>query len=407
MPTTFLAADAAITAPHAQPTRRLTALPTYVFAWLDELKASARARGASLIDLGIGNPDQPTPPPIIAAIEEALADPRAHGYPPFRGTRVFRDAVARFMDERFGVTVDPDREVLCLSGAKEGLAHATMGFVDEDAVSLVPDIYYPVHARATGLVGGTVHLLPVRAANGYLPRLADISGSVLKRARLLFLNYPHNPTGAVATLEYYEEAVAFCARHGIVLVSDLAYSEITFDGYVAPSVLQVAGARDVAIEMHSFSKSFNMAGARIGFAVGGASLIDVLHGVRTNMGYGTPSFIQAGAAVALREAKRLTPEVASRYRERRDALIEGFRSLGWATSRPEAAMYLWLPVPAGFTSGRWTEHLMDAAGVVVTPGNAFGPGGDGFFRVSLVADVPTLSGAIERMRAGGVRYTAM
>lgn len=406
MPTLAPAASPATSAPHIQPTPRLSALPTYVFAWLDELKATARARGAHLIDLGIGNPDQPTPPEVIAAIAEAAADPRTHGYPPFRGTPAFREAVARFMGTRFGVAVDPEREALCLSGAKEGLAHVTMGFVDEHGVSLVPDIYYPVHGRATGLAGGAVHLLPLDASSGYLPRLGDIPASVLRRARLLFLNYPHNPTGAVATLEYYEEAVAFCARHGLVLVSDLAYSEITFDGYVAPSVLQVPGAKDVAIELHSFSKSFNMAGARIGFAVGGAPLIDVLYNVRTNMGYGTPSAIQAGAVVALDRAHELTAVVARRYRARRDAAVAGFRSLGWRAEAPAGAMYLWLPVPAGYTAEQWTEHLIDSASLVVTPGNAFGPGGQGYFRVSLVADLETMRQAIERLRDCGIRYGA-
>jgi len=386
------------------PTRRLTGLPTYVFAWLDQLKAAARSRGASLIDLGIGNPDQPTPPAVVAEITRALSDPTNHGYPPFRGTRAFREAAAGFMAERFGVAVDAEREVLCLSGAKEGLAQVTMAFVDEGGGSLVPDIYYPVHGRATGLVGGSVYALPLRAANGYLPRLDEVPADVARRARVLFLNYPHNPTGAVAPLEFFEEAVAFCARHGLVLVSDLAYSEITFDGWKAPSVLQVPGAKEVAVELHSLSKSFNMAGSRVGFAVGGAPLIEALYAVRTNMGYGTPAAIQAGGAYALAHARELTPAVAARYRERRDAAIAGFRALGWPADPPRAAMFLWLPVPAGFTSEQWTEHLVDATGVVVTPGNAFGPGGEGFFRVSLVAEVPVLREALDRVGRAGVRY---
>ena len=388
----------------AVPTHRLTALPTYVFAWLDELKALARQRGASLLDLGIGNPDHPTPPAVVDAIAQAYRNPATHGYPPFRGTPRFLEAAAAFMQRRFGVSVDPEREVVCVSGGKEGIAHLVMGYTDEESIVLVPDVHYPVHSRVAGLVGGRVHLMPVRQERGYLPDLRAIPGSVASKARLLILNYPHNPTGAVAPTDFFAEAVEFCARHGIVLVSDLAYSEITFDHYVAPSILEVSGAADLAIEFHSLSKSFNMAGSRIGFAVGNPELIETLYGVRTNMGYGTPAAIQEGAALALDHAGELTPEVARRYAERRDRLVDGFRSLGWEVTPPRATMFLWLSVPAGYSSQRWTEWLIDRAGVVVTPGNAFGPGGEGYFRVSLVAPLNVLDEAVARLREAGVRY---
>jgi LL-diaminopimelate aminotransferase len=386
------------------PARGLASLPTYVFSWLDERKAEVRARGVDLLDLGIGNPDRPTPPVVVEAIAAAFRDPAHHGYPPFRGTPRFRGAVARYMEERFGVRVDPEREVLCLSGAKEGLAQITLAFTEADTVSLVPDIYYPVHGRATGMAGGTVYPLPLRPETGYLPRLGDVPEEVLRRARLLLLNYPHNPTGATAPLELFEEAVALCARYGIVLVSDLAYAEITYDGYRAPSVLQVAGAKEVAVEMHSFSKSFNMAGSRVGFAVGSPELIETLFAVRMNMGYGTPSYIQEGTAVALERMAELTPSVVACYDERRHVAVEGFRALGWSMEPPRASMFVWLPVPVGFTSLEWTEHLMDTAGVVVTPGNAFGPGGEGFFRVSLAAEPALLREAFERLRRVGVGF---
>jgi len=386
------------------PTRRLTDLPEYVFSWLDALKADARRRGADLIDLGMGNPDQPTPAPIIDAIAAAFHDSRTHGYPPFRGTAPFRQAVASFMQRRFAVDVDPEHEALCLSGAKEGIAHATMAFADETTVSLVPDIYYPVHGRATGLVGGQTHLLPLRAERGFLPNLGAIPADVLRRARILILNYPHNPTGATAPLDLYAEAVSLCKRYGILLLSDLAYSELTFDGLVAPSALQVPGAKDVTIEFHSFSKTFNMAGSRIGFAVGSRHLIDTLNAIRTNMGYGTPVAIQTGAAYALDHFRELEAPTVARYGARRHTLIEGFRSLGWTPEPARATMFLWLPVPAAFTAQDWTKHLIDKAGVVVTPGNAFGPGGNRFFRVSLIADEPVLETAIARMRDAGIRY---
>ncbi len=386
------------------PTRRLTNLPTYVFAWLDELKAEARARGADLIDLGMGNPDQPTPQPIVDTIRAAYADPKNHGYPPFAGTPEFRKAVAGYMQARFGVTVDPDTEVLCLSGAKEGIAHATMAFADEHTISLVPDIYYPVHGRASGLVGGRTYLMPLRAERGFLPDLRSIPKDVLADARILILNYPHNPTGAIAPLALYEDAVALCRKHGLLLISDLAYSELTYDGLVSPSALQVPGAKDVTLEFHSFSKTFNMAGSRIGFAVGGAKLIRALHAVRTNMGYGTPMPIQAGAAYALDHYKELEKPTVDRYEQRRNAVLQAFASLGWKTEPSHGTMFVWLPIPEGFGAQEWTKHLIDKAGVVVTPGNAFGPGGERFFRVSLIAEQAMLDKAVARLRDAGIRY---
>jgi LL-diaminopimelate aminotransferase len=387
------------------PSRRLSELPTYVFAWLDELKAVARERGAQLIDLGMGNPDQPTPTPIVDAIANALGDPGTHGYPPFRGTPRFREAVARYMRNRFGVDVDPETEVLCLSGAKEGIAHLTMAFADENTTTIVPDIYYPVHGRATGLVGSKVHLVPLSAESGFIPSLSRIPMAVLEAAKLMVLNYPHNPTGAVAPLALYDEAVRLCRAHGIVLLSDCAYVELTYDGVKAPSALEAPGAKDVTVEFHSFSKSFNMAGSRVGFAVGGKRLIDALHAVRTNMGYGTPAAIQEGAAFALDHARELIEPTRARYERRRNALVAGFRSLGWDAKPSQGSMFLWLPVPHGFQSQEWTQHLIDRAEVVVTPGNAFGPGGEGFFRVSLIANEDVLATAIDRLRAAGIRHS--
>ena len=387
-----------------EPAARLTSLPTYVFAWLDELKAAARARGQTLLDLGIGNPDLSTPAPIVQVLAEAARDPRLHGYPPFRGTAGFLGAAAAYMQRRFDVALDPDRELLTVSGAKEGMAQLTLAYSEPGTVTLVPDIYYPVHARATGLAGGDVHWMPLREADGFLPDLEAIPEESAERARLMILNYPHNPTGAVATLEFWERAVAFCRRHGIILVSDLAYAELTHDGFVAPSALQVEGAREVVVEFHSLSKSFNMAGVRLGFAAGNAAVIQTLHAFRTNMGYGTSAVGQAGGAHALANAEELVPPTVERYRERRDAMVEGFRSLGWPATQPRATMFLWLRVPGRVSATAWTERLIDEAGVVVTPGTAFGPGGEGYFRVSLVADPAVLLQAVERLRTAGIRY---
>lgn len=385
-------------------TPRVTGLPLYVFSWLDELKARARARGADLIDLGMGSPDLPTPAPVRDAVIAALQRGADHGYPPFRGTEAFRQAAAAFMHDRFGVRVRAEDEVLCVSGAKEAMAQVTLAFVDEHGASLVPDVHYPVHARATQMAQGEVIWLPLRAEHGFLPRLDEIPDAALRRARLLILNYPHNPTGAVAPLEFFEEAVALCRRHGIVLVSDLAYSEMTYDGFLAPSALEVPGARDVVIELHSCSKSFNMAGYRVGFAVGAPELVDALYAVRMNMGYGTPTALQAGAAYALTHHRDLTPSIVARYRERRDVAVAGFRALGWDVVPPRASMFLWLRVPAGFTAASWTEHLIDTADLVVTPGTAFGPGGEGWFRVSLAAEPAVLTAAVARLRARGIGF---
>lgn len=389
-----------------QANNRLRNLPTYVFAWLDELKEQARARGADLIDLGMGNPDQPIPQPIVERIQRAFEDCSNHGYPAFKGKERFRQAVADWMQTRYGVSVDAQSEVLCLSGSKEGLAHLTMAYIGESDISLVPEIYYPVHSRATWLAGGDVYHLPMKAENGFLPDLSGIPPEVLQRARLLFLNYPNNPTGAIADLEFYKRAVAFCKEHQIILVSDLAYGEITYGGYKAPSLLQLPDAREIAIEFHSFSKSFNMAGARIGFAVGNAEIIRNLYALRTNTGYGTPSAIQEGAIAALEQGPKFLKEITATYQERRDILVEGFRSLGWEVEAPLGTLYIWLRVPGGFQSQDWTRYLIDTADLVVSPGNAFGSGGEGYFRVSMVSPAETLHKAIARLHEHGIRYSA-
>jgi LL-diaminopimelate aminotransferase len=360
----------------------------------------------TLIDLGIGSPDRPTPPPIIEALQRAVAEPRNHGYPPVRGTPRFREAAARFLEHRFGVAIDADREVICVSGAEEGFTHLAMTFADDRSVTLVADIHYPIHTRATRLVGGGVHLLPVRADRGFLPDLGAIPEPVRRRARLLIVNYPHNPTGSVAPREFLEDAVAFCRAHGILLISDLAYSELTYDGYVVPSVLQIPEARDVAVEVHSLSKSFNMAGFRIAFVAGSAAAVGALAQLRASCTYGSPSALLDAAAFALDHADTLVPGVVEGYRQRRDVLLAGFRSLGWDVPTPRATMFLWLPVPAPFSSEAWAARLIEEAGVVVTPGNAFGPGGEGWFRVSLVAEPDVLEEAIRRLRRIGATATA-
>ncbi|MCA9799292.1 MAG: aminotransferase class I/II-fold pyridoxal phosphate-dependent enzyme [Cyanobacteria bacterium HKST-UBA06] len=389
-----------------EPSSYLTRMPLYVFAWLDELKAAARAKGQTYIDLGIGSPNLPIPEPVQSAIREQFNGNQQSAYPPFVSTQNFRQAVVDWMQRRFGVGLNPETEVLTLSGSKEGLAQLAIAYVTAGGLSIVPDIYYPVHSRATWMMGGEVFHVPITEENGFLPVLEDIPEEVAKRARLFYVNYPNNPTGAVADLGYYRELVAFCRQHHIILASDMAYCEMTFDGYKAPSVLEVEGAKSLAIEYYSFSKSFSMAGCRLGFAVGNAEIIHAVYSCRTNMGYGTPRSIQEGGAVALNNAETFVEPMVRAYEGRRKVISEGFSSLGWTVPLYPATMYVWLKVPDGFTSESWTCYLLDKAGVVVTPGHAFGQGGNGFFRISLVADEAVLQQAVDRIRQAGITFTS-
>ena len=380
-------------------TTALRDLPPYVFAELDRLKAAARATGATLLDLGIGSPDIPMAPGVVDALVRAAHEPTAHGYPAFRGAPSFLDAVAGFMQSRFRATVDAGREAIALSGAKEGIAQLIAALCGPGDVVLVPSIYYPVYARATWLAGADVRWVPMRAADDFIMDLDAIPGADLARARLLITNYPNNPTGARVDSGFFARAVEIARRNDLLLLSDLAYSEITFGGPPAPSAFEADPARDVTIEFHSCSKTFSMAGLRIGFATGNAGAIDALAAYRTNVGYGSPTIVQQAAAYALDHRHELVPGTVSEYRARRDAMVGAFSAAGWAVRSPDASMYLWLPVPEGVADWAWVEALIDEDGIVVTPGIAFGDGGAGYFRISLVRDVATLAGAATRIAA--------
>lgn len=398
-------ADTAINL-QAQLSGRLSKLPVYVFAELDDLKAQARARGANLVDLGMGNPDVPMPRPIMEAISKGALDEANQGYPLFKGKPAFRQAITDFMKRRYNVDIDPETEIQPLIGSKEGLAHLTFAYVDQGEISLVPSPYYPVHSRATWLAGGEVAHLPLTPENNFLPDLDAIPEEVARKAKIFFVNYPNNPTGACADLAFYEKLVAFCKKHTIILVSDLAYGEIGFDGYRPPSIFNVPGAKDIAIEFHSFSKSFSMAGYRIGFACGNAQIVKALYNLKTNLDYGVASAIQDGATYALNHAEEFLPGIVAAYQERRDVVVAGMRSLGWPIAEPpKATMYVWLPVPKQYTSKEWTLKLLNEADVVVTPGYAFGEAGEGFFRISLVSPKEVLQQAIDRLRDKGIRYS--
>ncbi|EKP93747.1 LL-diaminopimelate aminotransferase [Thermaerobacter subterraneus] len=383
-----------------QPARRLERIPPYLFAELDRLQAEAAARGVDVISLGIGDPDQPTPPHIVEALQKAAADPANHPYPSYAGSRRFRQAVARWFEGRFGVRLDPEGEVLALIGSKEGLAHVIWAYVDPGDVVLVPDPGYPVYKAHTLLAGGEPYVLPLREERGWLPDLEQVPPDVARRAKLLFLNYPNNPTGAVATLEFYRQVVEFARTYDLLVIQDAAYTEVGEPGYRAPSILQAEGARDVALEFHSLSKPFNMTGWRIGFAVGQAGLLRPLATLKTNTDSGQFTAIQEAAVVALEQ----TPptwfqRLAQLYEARKELVLRTLHEVGIAATRPRATFYIWARVPERFPSdGDFAAFLLREAGVVVSPGSAYGDHGAGYFRVSLTVPDARLAEAMDRLR---------
>jgi len=385
-------------------TDTLRNLPPYVFAELDRLKAEARARGATLVDLGIGSPNLPVAPGIIRAMAAAGEEPTSGAYPPFRGTPGYFDAITDFMHARFGATIEPETEALALSGAKEGIAQLVFALCGPRDVVLVPEIYYPVFARAPLLCGAEVRWVPMRAEDDFILDLDAIPAADRKRARILIANYPNNPTGARVEVDFHERAVEFAKQNDLLYVSDMAYSELTFGGRPAPSALEADPDREVTVEFHSCSKTFSMAGMRIGFVVGNADGVEALAAYRTNVGYGTPTVMQAAAAYALNHHAELVPATVAEYKARRDAMMNAFHAAGWNAEPPPASMYLWLPVPEGVDDWEWVRTLIDEDGVVVTPGVAFGDGGRGYFRVSLVRDKDTLAQAATAL---GARREAM
>ena len=379
-------------------------LPPYVFAELDRLKADARARGATLVDLGIGSPNLAVAPGIVRAMAAAGEEPTSGAYPPFRATQGYFDAIADFMHARFGATIEPEVEALALSGAKEGIAQLIFALCNPGDVVLVPEIFYPVFARAPLLCGAEVRWVPMRAENDFVLDLDAISAADRKRAKVLIANYPNNPTGARVEIDFHERAVEFCRQNDLLYVSDMAYSELTFGGRPAPSALEADPDREVTIEFHSCSKTFSMAGMRIGFVVGNRDAVEALAAYRTNVGYGTPTVMQAAATYALNHYAELVPATVAEYRARRDAMMNAFHAAGWNAAPPPASMYLWLPIPEGTDDWEWVRTLIDEDGVVVTPGMAFGEGGKGYFRVSLVRDRDTLAKAATTI---GARREAM
>jgi len=383
--------------------RRLAKLPPYLFAEIDRLKQEAIQRGMDIINLGIGDPDLPTPPHIVKRLQEAATDRRNHQYPSYEGMLSFRQAAAEWYSKRFGVTLDPGSEVLSLIGSKEGIGHIPLAFVDPGEVVLIPDPGYPVYQAGTIFAEGLPYYMPIVRERGFLPDLHAIPAEVLRKARILFLNYPNNPTAAVAPGAFFAEAVAFARKHRLILCHDAAYSEMAFDGYLPDSLLAVEGAKEVAIEYHSLSKTYNMTGWRIGFAVGCHEVLAGLGRIKTNLDSGVFQAVQEAAIAALTGPQDCVEAMRAIYKERRDALVDGLSKLGFTVDRPKATFYVWIRVPEGHTSASFSSVLLSKVGIVVTPGTGFGKHGEGYIRAALTVDAPRVREAVERIAASDLR----
>jgi len=361
---------------------RLDKTPPYLFGEIAKLKAKALAEGRDLIDFGIGDPDQPTPRDIIDNLYEAAQDPATHRYDetPY-GEPFFLQAVAEWYRRRYAVSVDTEGEILLLIGSKEGLAHLAWAYIDPGDIALVPDPAYTVYAINVRMAGGEVYTMPLQRENGFLPDLAAIPSELARRAKLLFLNYPNNPTGAVATQEFYRQAVEFAREYDILLVNDAAYSEVVYDGYRHPSLLQIEGAKDVAIEFNSLSKMFNMTGWRIGFAAGNRDAIANLNKMKSYVDSKQFAAISRAAAYALLYADNT--RTLNLYQKRRDILVEGLQSIGWDVQKPKATFYVWVPTPGGISSIEFAKQLLEQAGILAIPGIGYGEHGEGYVRFSI------------------------
>ena len=388
------------------PAERLSRIPPYLFAGINRQKAALIAQGVDVIDLGAGAPDRPAPAHIVAALQASAADPLSHRYPPYDGTPAFKQAVAQWYDSRFGVTLEAEREVLALLGSKEGLVHLVWAVADPGDVVLVPDPGYPAYATAAVMAGAEPVSVPLLSELGGFPDLEALPADVVKRAKLLFLNYPNNPTGAIATMDRFEAVVAWARRHGVLVAHDAAYAEIGFDGHVPPSILQVPGAKDVAIEFNSLSKSHGMAGFRVGMAVGNAAAVSALALLKSNVDTGVFKAVQDAAVAALTGSQEHLPSWRTLYQERRDVALAGFAELGWPAGVCGGGFFVWLPTPGGMASAAFAEDVMRRCGVIVAPGAAYGDQGEGFFRVALVSEAERIREAIARMAQAGIRFSA-
>jgi len=378
--------------------KKLQALPAYLFLEMDKAKRKARAEGRDIIDLGIGDPDQPTPSNVIDALSQAARDPANHRYALDQGMPVLRLSIEAWYKRRFNVALNPDTEILPLIGSKEGIAHFPLAFLNPGDVSLIPDPCYPPYKGGTILAGGAVHLMPLLEKNNFLPDLKHIPFLARRKAKIIFVNYPNNPTNACASDEFYAELIDFAKRNKIIVISDLAYSEMSYDGYKPRSVLEFPGSRDLVIEFHSLSKTYNMTGWRIGWACGNAKLIAALAKVKSNIDSGIFSAIQLAGVAALATDQDFVSSMCQLYQKRRDILVGGLQSLGWKVIKPKATFYLWLKIPGNLDSISFAARLLKEADIVVTPGVGFGKYGEGYIRMALTMPEERIKEALQRLK---------
>jgi LL-diaminopimelate aminotransferase len=382
--------------------QKLSLLPPYLFARINQLKLQAYAKKLDVIDLGMGNPDSPTPQVVLDRLCDTVAQHKGtHRYPQAKGMPKFRQAVASWFNKRFGVEIDAEKEIVALIGSKEGLAHFLMAYLDPGDTVLVPNPSYPVHFNAVILAGGQIEYMPLLEERAYKPDLASISPAIAKKAKIMILTYPNNPTTAVVDdVQFLRDVVDFAKKYDIIVCYDNAYSELTFDGYKAPSFFEIPGSRDVGVEFHSFSKTFSMAGWRVGFAVGSNKILYPLEKFKSFIDYGVPTFIQLSAVKALQDWEELVPPIVEVYRRRRDKLVTGLRKLGWDVAMPKGGMYVWAAIPKsiGMDSLAFCEGLIQETGVVITPGIGFGSYGEGYVRFSLVTHDNRFHDALLRIK---------
>lgn len=384
---------------------RLNYVPSYIFAKLDAEKQELQKRNIDVIDLSLGSPDLHSPDEVIDECTKQLRNPKNYRYPPFGGQKEFKEAATKWLKNRFSVDLDYENEVLPLSGSKEGITHLAFSVINPGDLTIVPSPYYPAHARGTLLAGGKIYELGLLEKNNFLPDLNSIPQSVLDKAKMFFISFPNNPTGAICSFEFLEKVAHICKRNQILLVSDLAYSELTFDGFVAPSVLQVKGAKDFSIEFHTFSKTYSMAGWRIAFVAGNKDAIKALYEIKTNTDYGVCNIIQSASIKALSIPLAEHKKTSLIYQERRDIMLEKLKLLRWNIPKPGGAMYIWLPIPKEYeNSFRFCSELLHKAHVATIPGGSFGTFGEGYIRIALVDKKERLQEAVDRMAKAGINY---
>lgn len=378
--------------------QRIQTIPPYLFAEIDKKKEEAIKKGVDIINLGIGDPDKPTPNNIIEKLRESVLDPKTHDYPPYAGTANFRNAVSSWYKNRFGVNLDANREVIALIGSKEGIAHIFLAFIDPGDFSLIPDPAYPVYKTGTLFADGFPYIMPLLEENNFLPDLEKIDEEIAQKAKLMFINYPNNPTGAVADKNFFEKVVKFAKKYDILVCHDFAYSEMTYDGYKANSFLEVDGAKEVGIEFHSLSKIYNMTGWRLGFAIGNKEAISALSIIKTNIDSGVFKAIQRAGVEAFSGPQDNIQKMNDIYTGRRNVVINGLNKLGWNLKPTKATFYIWIPTLNKMKSVDFANLLLEKTGIIVTPGIGYGEYGEGYVRIALTVEGKRLEEAVERLK---------